>query len=83
MKKISTRVKLSVACASILIFFSCSPNSPNLTMVTPPAPAGVPSSVEVITQSLDLETSLSVNKLFIEYIAQVDSDFIDLRAELA
>lgn len=82
-KKISKRVKLSAACASILIFFSCSPNSPNLTMVTPPAPAGVPSSVEVITQSLDLETSLSVNKLFIEYIAQVDSDFIDLRAELA
>ena len=85
-KKISTKVRLSVACASILIFLSCSPSSPNPTIITPITPstaAGVPSSKEVLIQPFDLETSLSVKKLMLEYVAQIDSDFTDLRAELA
>jgi hypothetical protein len=84
-KKISTIAKLSVACASFLIFLSCSPSPSNSTKVTPPlpAPAGVAASVKVLIQSLDLETSLSVKQLVVEYVAQVDSDFTDLRAELA
>lgn len=76
--------KPGIALLCIVILHSCSPDSPDSITDMPllPALADAPLPAEVLIQTLDIETSILVKQLVLEYIGQIDSDFTELRSEL-
>lgn len=76
--------KPSVFLAGILVLHSCSPDSPDpiKEVALLPTTVSAPLSVELFSQTLDIETSMLVKQLVLAYVSQIESDFTDLRSEL-
>lgn len=74
----------SMVLVCILTLNSCSPDSPDPITEVPllPTITDVPLAAEVLIHTLDIETSILVKQLVLEYVGQIESDFIVLRSEL-